>query len=196
MEATMKARPPIRERLLRAARELFYAEGYGVSVDAVAARAQVAKPTVYAHFQSKDALIEAVLRDVDEEWFRDLDAEIERRDGNPTARLLAPFDLLVRDLPDTNYHGCILVNSAATFHASDHPARAALAAHEKRMGNYFRRLGSEAGATDPEGLARQLLLIYTGLKAHGLVDSTGTAVADARDAARALIQPRPLSPPN
>jgi AcrR family transcriptional regulator len=190
VEADAKTRPGPRERLLAAARELFYSEGYGVSVDAIATHAQVAKPTVYAHFQSKEALIEAVLRDADEEWFRDLDAELDRRAGDPVARLLAPFDLLVRDLPDANYHGCILVNSAATFHASEHPARSVLALHEQRMVDYFRRLGSEADASDPQALARQLLLLYTGLKAHGLVDPSGIAAADARAAAEALIRPR------
>ncbi|HEV8461209.1 MAG TPA: TetR family transcriptional regulator [Gaiellaceae bacterium] len=187
MAETADRRPGTSERVLLAARELFYDEGYGVTVDAIAARAHVVKPTVYAHFRSKEALIEAVLRDADEEWFRDLDAELDRRAGDPIARLLAPFDLLVRDLPDANYHGCILVNSAATFHAEDHPAHSVLASHEQRMLDYFRRLGSEAQAADPDALARQLLLIYTGLKAHGLVDSTGAAAADARAAVRALI---------
>jgi AcrR family transcriptional regulator len=187
VEITADRRPGTRERLLQAARELFYSDGYGTSVDAIAARAKVVKPTVYAHFRSKEALIAAVLRDADEEWFRDLDAELERRAGDPIARLLAPFDLLVRDLPDSNYHGCILVNSAATFHTQEHPARSALASHEQRMLEHFRRLSSEAHAVDPDALARQLLLIYTGLKAHGLVDSTGAAAADARAAAQALI---------
>src|ERR1700754_2174221 len=101
-----------RSRLLKAARELFYAAGYGVSVDAVTERARVAKPTVYAHFKSKDDLIGTMLTSACEEWFTDLHAELRRRDGEPLARLLAPFDLLATNLPDP-YHGCILVNSAA-----------------------------------------------------------------------------------
>src|ERR1700754_2262261 len=111
-----------RSRLLKAARELFYAAGYGVSVDAVTQRAHVAKPTVYAHFKSKDDLIGAMLTSAGEEWFTELNAELERRDGDPPAQLLAPFDLLAASLPDPAYHGCILVNTAAAFLSADHPA--------------------------------------------------------------------------
>lgn len=51
-----------RTEILRAAEELFLAKGYlGASVDDVASRAHVSKPTVYAHFGSKEALFVAVV---------------------------------------------------------------------------------------------------------------------------------------
>ena len=50
--------PSARARLLTAASGLFYAEGIrAVGVNAIAARAQVTKATMYAHFGSKDALV-------------------------------------------------------------------------------------------------------------------------------------------
>ncbi len=45
-----------RTRLIQAAREAFMAEGYRASVDGIAARAGVAKQTLYNHFPSKDDL--------------------------------------------------------------------------------------------------------------------------------------------
>lgn len=45
-----------RNRLIKAAREAFMAEGYRASVDGIAARAGVAKQTLYNHFPSKDEL--------------------------------------------------------------------------------------------------------------------------------------------
>ncbi|MEO3875264.1 TetR/AcrR family transcriptional regulator [Nonomuraea sp. B12E4] len=183
----MPRHTPARERLLKAARELFYAEGYGVSIDAVTERAKVAKPTVYAHFKSKDDLIGTMLTLACDDWFTELDAELERRDGDPPAQLLAPFDLLVADLPDPAYHGCILVNSAAAFLSPQHPANHALATHHARMLALFERLATEAGAAQPAGLARQLLLLYDGVKTRGLVDHTGAAAHDARTAATALL---------
>lgn len=188
MSSPIATRSRIRERLLTAARELFYADGYGVSVDAIAERAAVAKPTVYAHFGSKEALIAAVLQFVDEEWFAELGAELERRAGDPHAQLLAPFDLLVQDLPDPAYHGCILINTAATFCTPGHPSRRALAAHHERMLELFERLAADAGAARPDDLARQLLLLYNGVKAQGLADTSGAAAHDARAAAAALIE--------
>lgn len=181
------SRPPARDRLLKAARELFYDQGYAVSVDAVTERAGVAKPTVYAHFTSKDKLIGAMLTSACDEWFADLEAELERRAGDPVARLVAPFDLLAANLPDPAYHGCILVNSAASFLSADHPAQEVLASHGERMLATFDRLAAEAGASRPGDLARQLLVLYDGVKARGLVDNTGAAAQDARAAATALL---------
>lgn len=186
--STPNRRPPARDRLLQAALDLFYADGYGVSVDAIAEHADVAKPTVYAHFRSKEALIEAVLQQDSDRWFAELASELERRAGDPLAQLQAPFDLLVADLPDPAYHGCMLINGAATFCAAEHPAHRVLAAHHQRMLEAFQRLAAAAGATQPDDLARQLLLLYDGVKARGLVDHSGAAAQDARAAAAALLQ--------
>jgi AcrR family transcriptional regulator len=189
------SRPKTRDRLLDAAADLFYNEGYGVSVDAIAEHAGLAKPTVYAHFASKEALIEGVLQSSSEGFFADLDDELKRRDGDPQRQLMAPFDLLVKDLPDPAYHGCICVNSAATFLSSSHPAHRVLLAHEKQMLETFQRLATGAGAADPAQLARQLLLLYDGIKTRGLTDFSGAAADDARTAATALVNSGRLAEP-
>src|SRR5215213_6999971 len=57
-----RAEPPPRERILQAARELFYRDGINaVSVDAIAAAAGTNKMTLYRHFSSKDELAAAYL---------------------------------------------------------------------------------------------------------------------------------------
>ncbi len=50
-----------REKVLRAAQEVFAASGYGVPLDEIAARAGVGPGTVYRHFPSKEELFEAVV---------------------------------------------------------------------------------------------------------------------------------------
>src|SRR5262245_31602421 len=51
-----------RRRIIEAAYELFYRKGFArVGVDAVAAQAGVTKRTLYAHFDSKDRLLAAML---------------------------------------------------------------------------------------------------------------------------------------
>ncbi|MDH5264591.1 MAG: TetR/AcrR family transcriptional regulator, partial [Betaproteobacteria bacterium] len=49
-----------RERLVRAASEVFREEGYRASIDAIAARAGVARQTIYNHFASKEDLFRGV----------------------------------------------------------------------------------------------------------------------------------------
>ncbi|MET7756623.1 TetR/AcrR family transcriptional regulator [Streptomyces sp. NPDC005389] len=50
-----------RQAIVRAARDLFLREGFGVGMDAIAAEAGVSKVTVYNHFGSKEALFTAVV---------------------------------------------------------------------------------------------------------------------------------------
>jgi len=54
--------PGPRERLLAAACEAFCEEGYQVSIDHIAARAQVARQTLYNYFHSKDELFGEAVR--------------------------------------------------------------------------------------------------------------------------------------
>ncbi|TLS42750.1 TetR/AcrR family transcriptional regulator [Streptomyces montanus] len=50
-----------RQAIVRAARELFLRDGFGVGMDAIAAEAGVSKVTVYNHFGKKEALFTAVI---------------------------------------------------------------------------------------------------------------------------------------
>src|ERR1700688_802115 len=61
--------PPPRERILAAARELFYRRGiHAVGVDAIAEAAGTNKMTLYRHFASKDALVAACLQELTREF--------------------------------------------------------------------------------------------------------------------------------
>src|SRR6185436_14954243 len=82
--------PPPRERILAAARELFYRRGiHAVGVDAIAEAAGTNKMTLYRHFASKDDLVAACLRElvaeIDAEW----DAIAAAHSGDPNGELAA-----------------------------------------------------------------------------------------------------------
>nr|WP_079051401.1 TetR/AcrR family transcriptional regulator [Streptomyces curacoi] len=68
-----------RQAIVRAARELFLREGFGVGMDAIAAEAGVSKVTVYNHFGSKEALFTAVITGaLDEPLAADASAALEK----------------------------------------------------------------------------------------------------------------------
>jgi TetR/AcrR family transcriptional repressor of mexJK operon len=73
-----------RQRVLEAACEAFREEGYQVSIDRIAARAQVARQTLYNHFPSKEALFAEVVRHAIQSILVTLDGE-----GDVRATLLA-----------------------------------------------------------------------------------------------------------
>ncbi len=93
-----------RERVLTAAREAFAESGYGVPLDAIAARAGVGPGTVYRHFPTKEALFEAVTVARVRELVVLAEAGVEAAD--PGAALdallgrIAEEAVAKRDLPD------------------------------------------------------------------------------------------------
>ncbi|MGW7243012.1 TetR/AcrR family transcriptional regulator [Streptomyces sp. NPDC054804] len=183
--STAKA-PTARERLLSAANELFYAEGVQtVGIDRIIERAGVAKASLYNTFGGKEQLVRAYL---DSRYAR-MSARLLRAihgTDDPRERLLAVFDAQAALFAEQSYHGCAFVAaSAEAKHGS---------AIEEVSDTYrawvralFTDLAREAGAPDPEILARQLHLLYDGGGLSARMDRDPSAGAVARQAAAVLI---------
>ena len=70
-----------RERILKAAREVFAEQGMHSQIDDVAKRAKVGVGTVYRHFPTKEALLEALVRERFEEIAGYAREALEREDA-------------------------------------------------------------------------------------------------------------------
>jgi AcrR family transcriptional regulator len=84
MSTVLEPLQDTRQRLLNAACDAFREEGYQVSIDRLAARAHVARQTLYNHFPSKDALFAEAVRHIIQSVLVTLD-----RDGDVRATLLS-----------------------------------------------------------------------------------------------------------
>jgi AcrR family transcriptional regulator len=80
-----------RQRVLDAAFEVFAVEGAEAPMDSIARRAGVGVGTVYRHFATKEALIEALVQ-VRFEDMRDRVYEAIERDGDPWAAIVELFE--------------------------------------------------------------------------------------------------------
>ncbi|MFC1440740.1 TetR/AcrR family transcriptional regulator [Streptacidiphilus sp. N1-10] len=175
-----------RERLLNAATELFYEEGvHTVGIDRVIERAGVAKATLYNTYGSKDGLIRAYLADRHESRRRRITAKVEQHQ-DPRARLLAVFDALADSIAAPNYHGCAFVNASAEA-SPDSGIQEATAEYRGWVRGLLTDLSREAGAEDPERLARTLMLLYDGTSISARMDHDLTAAELARSTAEALL---------
>lgn len=74
-----ESRSDARHRLLEAALAAFAQEGYGVSIDRIASRAQVARQTIYNHFGSKEGLFAEVIRQASRSILITLDGSADVR---------------------------------------------------------------------------------------------------------------------
>ena len=86
-----------RERILRAARRMFYERGIrAVGVEAIVNAAGVTKMSLYRHFASKDELVAACLAERIESYWRKWDDCIVPHQADAVAQVLALLDWLGR----------------------------------------------------------------------------------------------------
>ncbi|MDT7705212.1 MAG: hypothetical protein QOG20_819 [Pseudonocardiales bacterium] len=186
MTSTAPVRRSARERLLEAANELFYAEGVqSVGIDRVIEQAGVAKASLYNTFGSKEELVKAYLENRHAGTTARLHAAVER-ESDPRARLLAVFDAQAEFFSQPGFRGCAF--SSATAEAP-RGGRIEQAADDYRadIRGLFQGLAADAGAPDPDTLARQLHLIYDGAGTSARMDRDSSIAIAARAAAQTLI---------
>jgi AcrR family transcriptional regulator len=169
------------ERILRTADRLFYLKGIrAIGVDTIAAEIGISKRTLYNHFPSKDALIQAYLK----RRF----VQPRASDKSPVEQILATFDSLERRFSAKDFRGCPFVNAVAELGAEDRSVKKIAKAFKESRRLWFRNLLAELGAADAEGLATQLQLLVDGAIAQDLVRDDPAMARAAKEAAKVLLQ--------
>ncbi len=188
-----------REALLDTAAALFARQGYrAVGIDTVLAEAGVAKMTLYKHFRSKEELIAAVLEQRGQAIAASLAARIAAAPGGPRERLLAVFDWLETAVRSPEFHGCLFIKAASEYPTGEALPRQAAEAFKADCHQLLERLCRDAGAADPDGLARQLQLLLEGALVMAFLQRHPQAAGDARRAAALLLEASgiPTPPPS
>jgi AcrR family transcriptional regulator len=178
-----------RERILAAAKELFYGEGIrSVGIEAIAARAGVTKPALYYYFGSKDGLIAAYLHARNEAILASLEKTVTETVGGPGDKIAAIFESVARATPNPRWKGCPLVRGAAEFAADpNHAARRIASTHKKRVETWLAALLSKAGVATPALKARQVAVLLDGAITHAFMHGDPDYARAAGLAARCLV---------
>jgi AcrR family transcriptional regulator len=159
-----------REHVLQVAHELFYWHGIrATGIDRVAAAADVAPPTLYRLFASKDDLIAAYVERADRlyrEWFN---GAALAGGPDPREQILAVFAALSEQVQPHQCRGCPFLMALAEFPSPDHPAHRRAVTMKTWVRHRLSELTSELARTsritDPAELADQLALIMEGVYA-------------------------------
>ncbi|MBF3788405.1 TetR/AcrR family transcriptional regulator [Burkholderia pseudomallei] len=183
-----------RERLLDAAETLIYAGGiHATGVDAIVKRSGAARKSVYAHFESKEALVAAALERRDARWMAWFVEATKMRGKTPRARLVGMFDVLREWFEQADFHGCAFLNAAGEIERADDPIRVVVREHKARLLAFVREQldahAAQAGADRRfvARLARQWLVLIDGAIGVALVSGDASAARDARAAAELLL---------
>jgi AcrR family transcriptional regulator len=154
---------PAKRRVLTTARALFYAEGVRkVGIDRIIAEAGVAKATFYHHFPTKDALVCAYLEEQSRSE-RALTQRLEAAQAEPTAKILALFDVISEVGCGPGFNGCPFINAAAEYPDPRHPVRRVIAEHRRWFRGLLFDLLVAAGHPDARHTSAMLIVLRDGL---------------------------------
>lgn len=163
-----------RERILRAAHDLFYRDGVrATGVDRVIAEAGVAKVTFYRQFASKDDLILAFLDDRHERWMAWFTSSLERYGGT----LAAIVPAVAEWFSNSGYRGCAFLNSVAELGSALPAVMDLTQRHKRDMTAAVTRLMKPVSGRAQ--VARALALAIDGAIVHAQFQSSPAPALEA-----------------
>ena len=172
----------IKENIVRTAHDLFYKEGFHASgVELLAQNAGTTKRTLYAHFGSKDGLIDAVLDYRHKQFMDKLATALDAKPKAQTARAYLDFIVDWTNSPD--FYGCMFINTCAEYADPNSSPHQKSAAHKSQIRDFLRTRLSESG-TDTDNaqkLADKVFLLGEGLIVAAQTGQCDMAVEDLVD---------------
>ena len=184
-------RPSIRDELVEKALAIYYRNGFhATGMDMLVAETGISKTSMYKHFRTKEELILAALRLRDERFRNWLYRRMEDLAETPRQQLIAMFDALEEWFTEPGYKGCMFIKASSEYQQASHPIHKQSADHKRLLEIHITELAEKAGLSNPDALARQLLLLKEGAIVTAVMDGDSTAADVARDAALALLPKR------
>jgi AcrR family transcriptional regulator len=181
-----------RRRILDSAYELFYRKGIArVSVDEIAAFAEVTKRTLYYHFESKDELLASVLDLHHELAMARIRKWEDRYSGNASEIVEVLFSELAKWSAKPGWTGAgftRLVMELADL--PGHPARAIAHRHKAAVEAWYAELLAKAKVHSPSERAREVALLVEGATALILIHGDRSYADAAARAAKHLNRKR------
>lgn len=172
--------------LVSVAQSLFNQHGYhAVGVDQIIAEAGVAKTTLYRHFPSKEDLIVAVLRKIDEQGRDAMREMVENQDRQ--SPLLATFDFFEQWFASPEFFGCPFLGAAKEYCDPASPIRQEAAVHKRLVLAYLEDLARREGYRDPRRVADDINLLHEGATAVAQITGDPRAARRAKEAAKRLL---------
>ena len=179
-----------RQRIIDAAYRLFYKTGFiRTGVDAVAEAAGITKRTLYQHFDSKDALIEAVLAEQHALMLARIREWAQPDSDDPAAMLANLFAAFGQWATQPRWRGSGFTRAAIEFADSPgHPARRAARRHKAAVEAWLAEAFAGHGMAAAGQLAREVMLLIEGCHVLVLIHRDTGYIPVAAEAAAALLR--------
>ena len=170
---------PVRERILDAAIEHYYADGIrAVSADKLIAAAHVSKMTFYRHFPTKNDLVAAYLAVRADDEQSAVTAKRRELAGDPAGVLRWYAEVVGAASCTPGFRGCPFINAAAEISDPDHPGTAIIQGHRAWLTGQVHELLDELGVEHAGTRAEQIMMLRDGAMVSGYLGRAPEQVAD------------------
>ena len=181
---------PTRHAILETGFHLFFSRGYArVSMDEIAEGAGVTKRTVYNHFDSKDALVGAVLQNQNKQTLQQFQKWIDPDARTPAEFSDSLFDKLMAWAVKPEWRGSGYSRLALELaDLPGHPARKAAMVHKKAIERWLSAQLQMRGAENHEANSIAIALLLEGAMSLTLLHNDEKYIQSAKNNSRKLLQ--------
>lgn len=155
----------VKEKLVEVAGRLFYEQGYNLTgINQVIEEADIARGSMYNHFESKTDLLIAYLDQFQEQWYRSLE-EYLRPIDDPKKRILALFDYRIRNQQRVNFCGCPFIKISAEISTEDTEVLKKVQKNKDKLRQYLMAMVAKVKhrkVLSDEALAEMIYLLMEG----------------------------------
>lgn len=185
------ATPSKRDELVDIASSLFYRQGYSATgIKQIIDTAGIAKGTFYSHFDSKEEVGLAWLKNRHTVWNSWVNQRLDKTKSAKSS-LLALFDFLENWMAECEFRGCAFLNTLAEVPDPEHPMRREILAHKEGLQANIQALAVEHFADKPAAFARHkgtiIFLLFEGALIEAQNFRDVSSIISARREVRELL---------
>jgi len=177
----------VTDKILDTAERLFFKQGYNITgINQVIEEADIAKASLYKHFDSKVDLLIAYLQRFHQNWFNKLEADVSQV-SDPKQKLLTLFDYHRERQVKGGYGGCRFVKANDEAGMSDERVLAEIQNAKRHLKEFIAQLVANSGhkkLLTNEELTELIFIMVEG----GIVAASIFKQADDLQSAKAIIQ--------
>jgi len=179
---------PVKERIIATASRLFYEQGYNnTGINQILKESDVAKASMYDHFESKEDICVAYLRQMDDQFTHNL-TEFLKKKRKGRSRVLGVFDFLEEFYNAENFRGCWCLNTMAEIPQDDERIKQEIRSQKDSLRKTIKSLVMEnLPASKDKSLADQLYLLYEGALMESYLYSSNWPIALVKSMASKIV---------
>lgn len=133
------------DKILDTAERLFYTQGYNTTgINQVIEEADIAKASLYKHFETKTDLMVAYIERSHERWFARIEAAVDSV-ADPKEKLLAIFDHHIERQKARQFGGCPFIKANDEAGASEPRVLEAIQAAKRHSKKFIKTLVAQSG---------------------------------------------------